>query len=152
MGSYHAKIGEVLQPKIVSTIRGLFSRYPILVSYLFGSQATQKANPNSDYDFAIMLSPKVLPVRYSYYKLRLITDLLRTVNTEFLDLVILNDPKTPLLLKFNIIKEGAIIYEKDKRQREILETDILLEWYDQQYFEHLWCTHFTKNLAQGKII
>ena len=69
-----------------------------------------------------------------------------------MDLVVLNDVKVPLLLKYQIIKEGRVIYQKNRRDRFLLECDILLNWYDQQCFEHLWHTLFTQNLAGGKIL
>ena len=137
--------------RLKSSLKPIFSQYPIVVSYLFGSQATQRATPLSDYDFAVAFSSRVKLAQYPRYKLQLTTKLLRINNAPWVDLVVLNDVKTPLLLKFNIIKEGRVIYEKNKKERQQLECDILLKWYDQEYFECLWHTLFTKNLAQGKI-
>ena len=139
-------------PRLIAPVRSIFPRYPISASYLFGSQVTGRTTPASDYDFAVLFSSKVLPSLYSHYKLQLTIELLQVIHTEFVDLVILNDVRTPLLLKFNIIKHGRVIYEKSKKARQELECDVLLRWFDQQYFENLWYTIFTKNLAQGKIL
>jgi len=40
------------------------------------------------------------------------------VKTDHLDLAVLNDSKNPLFLKYNIIKEGRVIYEKKQDGRE----------------------------------
>ena len=89
--------------EIIRNSRRVFSRYPIFVSYLFGSQATGTSNMDSDYDFAVFFSPKVTPTRYLHYKLQLISDLVKIVDREFVDLVILNDLRIPLLLKFGTL-------------------------------------------------
>ena len=133
-------------------LKSILSRYPISACYLFGSQATHHATPSSDYDFALLFSRRVPLKRYVDYKLLLIREFLKATHTEFVDVVILNDAKTPLLLKLNIIKEGILIYEKDRNQRINLECEILIHWFDQQYFENLWHKIFIKNLAQGKIL
>lgn len=130
----------------------LFARYPIVTAYLFGSQAANEATPSSDYDFAILLSSKVEPRFYGEHKLKLTAELLKIVKTEFVDVVILNDKRTPILLKFRIIKEGKLIYERSKLQRIAFECDVMLKWYDQKYFEDLWHAIFTKGLAEGKIL
>jgi predicted nucleotidyltransferase len=133
-------------------LRETLSQYPISACYLFGSQATQKTNSSSDYDFALLLSDHIPMKRYPDYKLLLTRELLKVAKSEFVDVVILNDKKIPLLLKFNIIKEGVLIYEKDKNRRINLECGVLLQWYDQQYFENLWYQIFTKSLARGEIL
>lgn len=130
----------------------IFSKYPVLTAYLFGSQATGKASKSSDYDFAVLLSGKIKPDKYFNYKLALTGDLLNFVDSKFIDLIILNNKNISALLKFNIIKHGKIIYEKDKNARKNLEFKIMRNWYDQQYFENLWHTIFIKNMAQGKFL
>lgn len=136
----------------IKECRAVFTRYPVLVAYLFGSRATGRINKASDYDFAVLLSEKISPDQYFDYKLALLRELLKVVKAEFIDLVILNDRRAPLLLKYNIVKDGIIIYEKDKKARVNLEFEIMRDWLDWQYFENLWQTIFIKNLAQGKFL
>ncbi len=130
----------------------IFQKYPIQVAYLFGSQATGKATKLSDYDFAVLLNKKVKENQYSQYQLKIISELLRVVKTDHLDLVVLNDSKTSLFLKYNIIKEGKVIYEKNKtaeNERKNLEFNVLRNWLDEQYFEKVWSDIYVRQTAKG---
>ena len=130
----------------------IFQKYPIQVAYLFGSQATGKTTKLSDYDFAVLLDKKVEKNQYSQYQLEIISELLKIVKTDHLDLVILNNLKIPLFLKYNVIKEGKVIYEKNKtaeNERKDLEFNILRRWLDEQYFEKVWSDIYIHRLAKG---
>ena len=130
----------------------IFQKYPIQVAYLFGSQATGKTTKLSDYDFAVLLDKKVKENQYAQYQLEIISELLRIVKTDHLDLVILNNLKIPLFLKYNVIKEGKVIYEKNKtaeNERKDLEFNILRRWLDEQYFEKVWSDIYIHRLAKG---
>ena len=131
----------------------IFQKYPVQAAYLFGSRATGKAGKLSDYDFAVLLDEKkVSGKQYPKYKLEIISDLLRMIKTDHLDLVILNNSKTPLFLKYNVIKEGKIIYEKNKtavNERKNLEFNVLRKWLDEQYFEKVWSDIYVHQLAKG---
>jgi predicted nucleotidyltransferase len=127
-------------------------KYNINTIYLFGSQATGKKNALSDYDLAVILDKKVNLKQYSRYKLNIISELLRLVNTEHIDLVILNDENIPLLLKYNAIKEGKVMLDRNKSQRADLEFNILRRWLDWQYFEKMWGEIYVSSIAKGKFI
>ncbi len=131
----------------------IFRKYPVQAAYLFGSQATGKAGKLSDYDFAVLLDEKkVSEKQYAKYQLEIISELLRAVKTDHLDLIILNNPKTPLFLKYNVIKGGKIIYEKNKKaenERKNLEFHILRRWLDEQYFEKVWSDVYVHQVAKG---
>ena len=131
----------------------IFQKYPIQVAYLFGSQATGKATKLSDYDFAVLLDRKVKEKLYSKYQLEIISELLRIVKTDHLDLVVLNDSKIPLFLKYNVIKEGKVVYEKNKTaedERKNLEFNVLRRWLDEQYFEKVWSDSYVRQIAKEK--
>ena len=125
-------------------------KYKINTFYIFGSQATGKAGKLSDYDFAVLLDYKVLAEKYGDYQIKIISELLRLIKTDHIDLVILNDEKTPLLLKYNVIKTGKILFEKNKNKRVNLEVNILRRWLDWQYFEKMWGDIYVKCVAEGK--
>ena len=129
----------------------IFQKYPVQSAYLFGSQAMGKATKFSDYDFAVLLSEKVKEKSYSKYQLEIISELLRIVKTNHLDLVVLNDSKIPLFLKYNVIKEGKVIYEKNKTardERKNLEFNVLRKWLDEQYFEKVWSDIYVHQVAK----
>lgn len=74
------------------------------------------------------------------------------MKTDHLDLAVLDDSKNPLFLKYNIIKEGRVIYEKNKmaeNERKNLEFNILRRWLDEQYFEKVWSDVYVHQKAKG---
>jgi hypothetical protein len=133
-----------------STLNKISKKYKIRTLYLFGSRATGRARTSSDYDFAAILDKRVSPTEYSHYKLNIISELLRLLKTEHIDLVVLNSDDVPLLLKYNIIKEGKVIYDRDKSERVAKEADILRRWLNWQYFEKMWGDIHIRQAAAGK--
>ncbi|MBU0721931.1 nucleotidyltransferase domain-containing protein [Patescibacteria group bacterium] len=129
----------------------LSRKYCINVIYLFGSQAEKNTTNQSDYDFAVLLDEKIKPEEYGQYQIDIISELLLLIKTDHIDLIILNNKKVPLLLKYNIIKQGKLLYEKKNSERIFLEVDILRHWFDWQYFEEMWGNIYIKQMAKGKI-
>lgn len=112
----------------LNKLKKIFKLYPeIKLVYLFGSRVNSKEGPLSDYDFAFYLeekdSQKIFKLRMS-----LIDKLSRLFKTDEVDVVILNTTQTPEL-KYNIIKEGKLIYEKEPF-RVLIEPRILNEYFD----------------------
>lgn len=129
----------------------LSRKYHINAIYLFGSQAEKSATSQSDYDFAVLLDEKIKPKEYGRYQINIISELLSLIKTDRIDLIILNNEKVPLLLKYNVIKQGKLLYEKEKNKRVILEVDISRNWFDWQYFEEMWGDIYIKQMAKGRI-
>lgn len=99
----------------------------VKVAYLFGSRANSTAGALSDYDFAVYLDEKDAQKRFSM-KLRLIKELSEILQTNAVDIVVLNDAKSPEL-KYNIIKEGVLLYEEEPF-KVIIEPNILNDYFD----------------------
>ena len=109
-------------------LNNIFNQYPELrLVYLFGSRIKGNVGPLSDYDFAIYLEnadkKKMFEIKFS-----LQAKLSRILKTDDVDIVLLNTAESPEL-KYNIIKEGEIIFEK-KASRVIIEPKILNEYFD----------------------
>jgi len=109
-------------------LNSLFQQYPeIKLVYLFGSQAKGKKGPLSDYDFAIYIEVgdkrKVFEIR-----LQLLGEISKILHTDKIDLIILNKVMAPEL-KYNIIKEGNLIFER-KPYKLLVEPKILNEYFD----------------------
>jgi hypothetical protein len=109
-------------------IRKVFKAHPsVKLAYLFGSTAKGDRGPMSDYDFAIFLDERdkqeITRVRF-----KLIDELSRTLKTDKIDVVMLNDTESPEL-KYNILQEGELIFERDPF-RVIVEPQILNEYFD----------------------
>lgn len=110
----------------------VFEKEPkVKLVYLFGSQATGKTGPLSDFDFAVFIDERDSLKRFDV-KLSLMADISSTLKTNEVDLVIINETDAPEL-KYNIIKEGVVIFEKEP-YRILTETQILMEYFD---FRHL---------------
>ncbi|MBU3942862.1 nucleotidyltransferase domain-containing protein [Patescibacteria group bacterium] len=120
-----------MEKEIIEKLINKFRPYPkIKLVYLFGSRATGKIGPMSDYDFAVYLDEKDSKKRFEI-RLELISKVCGILKTDDVDLVILNDIKSPLL-KYNIICGGKVILEK-KPFKVLLEPQVLSEFFD---FDH----------------
>lgn len=119
--------------KILSQkLRPIFEKYQaIKLVYLFGSVARAQDGPMSDYDFAFYLDT-VDKRKIFEIKLELIGQISRLLKTDKVDVVILNTAEKPEL-KYSIIKEGKIIFEKELF-RVIVEPRILNEYFDFRSF------------------
>jgi Nucleotidyltransferase domain. len=115
----------------IQNLNNLFLKYPqVKLVYLFGSQVSQKTGPLSDYDFAFYLEEKDKKKLFDL-KLDLISSLSRILKTDNIDVVILNEVESPEL-KYNIIKEGKLIYEIEP-YRLLVEPRILNDYFDFHY-------------------
>lgn len=99
----------------------------VKVAYLFGSQASGTANAASDYDFAVFLNSRAIKKNYET-KFSLMDKLGRLLGTDKIDIVVLDDTDKPEL-KYNIIKDGIVIFEKEP-YRVLLEPKIMNEFFD----------------------
>ncbi|MBU1179666.1 nucleotidyltransferase domain-containing protein [Patescibacteria group bacterium] len=109
-------------------IRNIFKSYPkIKLAYFFGSRANGKAGPLSDYDFAVFIDGKDKKIFFDI-RFSLMDKISRLLKTDNVDIVVLNLAESPEL-KYNIIKEGKLIYEKELF-RVIVEPKILNEYFD----------------------
>ncbi|MDI6802123.1 MAG: nucleotidyltransferase domain-containing protein [Thermodesulfovibrionales bacterium] len=108
----------------------IFEVYPeIKLVYLFGSRATSKYGPLSDYDFAIYFDHKDKNRIYEI-KFELFDKISRLLKTDRIDVVVLNLIESPEM-KYQIIKEGRLILEKEPF-KVIVEPKILNEYFDFQ--------------------
>ena len=109
-------------------LKAIFEGYPeIALAYFFGSRVEDKAGPMSDYDFAAYLTTKDKRKAFSI-KFALIDKIGRLLLTDKVDVVILNLTDSPEL-KYNIITQGRLIYEKEP-YRIIVEPRILNDYFD----------------------
>ncbi len=86
----------------------LFDKYPhVQTVLLFGSYGTEYQTPLSDIDFAVFFSENITIAEEA----DLLNKLSITLDTDLVDLVNLNN--APIILQFNVIAQGKIIYERD---------------------------------------
>ena len=109
-------------------LKPIFEGYPkIKLVYLFGSQANGENGPLSDFDLAVYLIERDRKKIFEV-KTELLNQISRILGTDRVDIVILNQLQEPEL-KFNIINEGKIIFERDLT-RVLVEPKILTEYFD----------------------
>ena len=114
--------------KDLEKLEKIFKLYSeIKLVYLFGSRVSGRVGPLSDYDFAVYLDEKDSKKRFDI-RLELMAKIGEILKTDHVDVVIFNDTESPEL-KYNIIKEGRVIFEKEPF-KVLLEPRILNEFFD----------------------
>lgn len=142
---------NIAVPQVDATARrrlaAALDREPIGAVYLFGSQATGAAGPLSDVDVAVALSSDSPAVT-----LDLRADLLaaasEALGTDEVDLVLV-DQATPLL-RHRVLRDGALLVERDPRARVRFETRALLEYLDTAPLRETLAAGRRARLAEGR--
>jgi len=96
--------------------------------YLFGSRATGKTWKESDYDVAVLLSENLPRKDYFEKKLDLIGVFMKVFETNDVDIVLLNE--AGIILKFQVLKYGARLFEQDPLKRVRFEFRVIQEHAD----------------------
>jgi len=135
-----------------------FKKLGILCIYLFGSQAQGKTHPLSDVDIGVVFEDpqkykdKTLDVYSKLYDI--ITDVLpksylrrrfKLREHEF-DLVFLQF--APLSFQFSVIKDGKVLYEKDRKKRLDYEEYVMKRNCDLEYLRNLSYKHLLERLEK----
>jgi len=105
----------------------IFEEKGVCLAYLFGSAAKGEMGPLSDYDFAFYAGEKDSGKIFDL-KMKLAGELSRVLETDRIDVVALNTAENPEL-KYQIIKDGNLIYEQEPF-RLLIEPKILSEYFD----------------------
>ena len=98
----------------------------VLFAYLFGGLAKGKLQPLSDVDIAVYMAAGSLSL--SDLKLDILGKLIDILQTDEIDLVVLNTAELPL--KMNILKTKKVIVNKDPFTRHIFESLTMRKFFD----------------------
>lgn len=108
--------------KRVSTV--LENNQRIIFAYLFGSQVKETATHLSDIDIAVYLTnPPDGDAR-----LEILGDIIDTLKTDYVDLVILNNASLPL--KIRILKASRLLVDKTPFVRHAFESATMRVYMD----------------------
>lgn len=118
----------------------------VKVAYLFGSTVRGEANSLSDIDVAVLFDDAFLQKEEFGFQLDLISKLTGLLNTNNVDLVVLNN--SPLLLAYNIIRDG-IILKSDEFLRVKFETKIMSRYLDERYHIERHAKESLKRMAES---
>lgn len=124
-------------PNIASAVEQAIEREAsgvVRIAYLHGSHVRGSVDEESDIDIGILAAPSL--DKHARFRLRLrlmsaVADALR-VPLEKIDLVILQD--VPVLLQFNIIRNGIVLFERDHSERIHFELRVEQAYDDERYY------------------
>lgn len=131
---------DFMDKKIVQKIAKIAEKSEVEYLYLFGSQARGKTRPRSDFDFAVKFKPNVKNKFKA--KLSLMTELGNILEREDVDVVDIEraDP----ILRFNIIKDGKVIFSRNEKLRVMDKVRAMATYFDRQYYYN---RHFKAKLG-----
>ena len=111
-----------LIPKAVSYLE---SHPKVIFAYLFGSLSKGKPSPLSDVDIAVFLKKGN---NLADRKLEILGKLIDILETDEIDLVVLNTANLPLAMR--ILKNKKLIVDKDPFARHLFESLVMRKYFD----------------------
>ncbi len=118
-----------LNNKQMGKLKKLFQDDGVVFAYLFGSRVNQNIVKDSDFDIAVYLSDSILQDSFFTIRMGLIKKISQILETDKLDLVILNQVKSSFF-KFVVIKEGKLIFDSDYSFRIDFELETIQKYQD----------------------
>ena len=94
-------------------------------AYLFGGLAKRAPSPLSDVDIAVYLADNLY---FKDDKLNILGNLMNILQTDEIDLIILNAASLPMII--NVLKNKRIIVDKDPFARHIFESLSMRKYFD----------------------
>ena len=136
-----------IQRALVSYFR---SEPEVQAAHLFGSLASGRARPDSDVDVAVLVSEKRMRRDPFKYRLRLLTDLMKILKRDDVDLVLLN--QAPPLLAHRILSRGKLIFERSASARVAFQVRTVNRYLDTQPMRNLYLAYLKKHAREGRIL
>lgn len=124
---YHESVNTAMVDRLRAASQSVFADLPVAFAYLFGSQATGGARPDSDVDVAVRLSHDVddtLSLRFEVSQRFLDAGIGRVEAVVFDEL--------PLALRGRIVAAHEVLYTTDEPTRVALESRVFREYGDFQ--------------------
>ena len=112
-----------LEQDLMHNLQRFFKSRHVELAYLFGSRARGKVSFLSDYDFAILAPDGGFEEHYRFFH-----DLSTIMNSSRVDVVMLKD--APVELRYRAIKEGILLYQKNRYIKVEFEGDTLSRYFD----------------------
>jgi uncharacterized protein YutE (UPF0331/DUF86 family)/predicted nucleotidyltransferase len=119
-----------------SRLNQLFVQNPVNAAYLAGSLSNRTSFGHlTDVDIAILLMDQIKSDQFLDYQLYFFSELAKRLESESIDVVILN--QSSLLLKLQVIKYGQILFTRDEKQRVSFETKAVMDYLDFKKFDEI---------------
>ena len=109
-------------------LAGYFATQPVDAVYLFGSQATGKANKLSDVDIAVLFHENMDSSARFDQKILMIGDvgsILKRNDVEVLDLA-----QAPPIFRYEAIAPKTVLYTGNRTRMVSFETDAIQKYFD----------------------
>lgn len=124
----------------------LCKKFNVKLMYLFGSQAKGNAVQQSDFDIAVLFKETPsdpLAIRES---MNLSSELSKFFPNK-IDVVSLH--YTPLLLKYEVVAHGQILYCEEENDRINFEVAVTKEYIDEQYTRNIYYNALKERVEKG---
>ena len=122
--------------------------YPVILAYLFGSQAGGKTTPLSDIDVAVLVDEKNSSKRQELY-LPLLSALIRLLGSDRVDLCYLNEESNGV--SYAAVKDNVLLYSSDEKRRIEVETNVLNQYSDLKDLHKVRQAYLKKRILAGKM-
>lgn len=142
------KIEHSLKERLPRLIEVFKKRPEINALYLFGSYARDKLKPLSDIDIAALLKKGVSRADYWNLRLELMNKAAAILGTDEIDFVILNE--APFELRYNILKEGKILFCRNEKERQEFQERAVLDYLDTQALREEGFLHLRQRIKEGR--
>ncbi|WP_190239924.1 type VII toxin-antitoxin system MntA family adenylyltransferase antitoxin [Pelotomaculum schinkii] len=121
------------QHRIFSLLAEYFSKNnEVMAAYVFGSYAEDVARPDSDIDIAVIMEPVSRDTME--YRLAVMEDIKRLTGLDA-DIIVLNE--APIMLQFQVIQKGKVVFERDADKRAVFVMSVAGRYYDyKRYFDY----------------
>jgi len=130
---------DELLNKIILFVQDINKKYPLELSYLFGSIAKGEDNNMSDIDIAIKFENTYMSLNDALIRGEII-DLGQAIFNMQMDIV--NLDRASIFLKHQVVKYGIVIM--DYPDRASFESLVFREYFDFQYYSDI----YDDNIAQ----
>ena len=128
----------------VNVDKTIFQKYNVKLAYLFGSRAKGTSAETSDFDIAVLFKNPSDPLA-----LKETTALSRKLANFFpakIDIVSLNC--SSLLLKYEVVSTGEILYYENELDRIDFEVSVVKEYIDQEPLRKLYNEALYRKILQ----
>jgi len=113
-------------------IKAYFTHQPVELVYLFGSQATGKTTPLSDYDFAVLFKKNLEKGKRFDLRLKYMGDLGIILKSDEIEVLDLNSAS--LSFRYAAIAPRHDLYVADEKKRALFEAETTSLYFDEVYF------------------
>jgi uncharacterized protein YutE (UPF0331/DUF86 family)/phage pi2 protein 07 len=114
----------------------LFAQSPVNAAYLAGTLSNRTTFGHlTDVDIAILMMDQIKADQFFDYQLYFLSELAKRLETDSVDVVILN--QASLILKLQVIKNGQILFSRNEKQRISFETKAVMDYLDFKKFDDI---------------